>query len=91
MVATTSSVCARRKPHGRARPRRSGARGFLFPGFTDVLTHDRPYFNFLGPRQYQLFTGADRCAIDPIMRHADVIIRRQSMTHLGGPVEDVAR
>jgi hypothetical protein len=45
----------------------------------------------LGPRQHQLFTGGDRYAKDAIMCHADVIIRRQTMTHLGGPVEDVAR
>jgi hypothetical protein len=39
----------------------------------------------------QLFTGAECHDIKAIMRHAYVISRRQSMTHLGGPVEDVAR
>jgi hypothetical protein len=51
----------------------------------------RSYFNYLGPRQCRLFAGADRCAIDAIMCHAFVIYRRQTMTHFGGPVEDVAR
>jgi hypothetical protein len=29
--------------------------------------------------------------MDAVMCHAEVINRRQTMTHLGGPVEDVAR
>jgi hypothetical protein len=39
----------------------------------------------------RLFTGADRHGMEAIMCHAEVINRRQTMTHLGGPVEDVAR
>jgi hypothetical protein len=38
-----------------------------------------------------LFTGAARHGMETIMCHAYEIGRRQSVTHLGGPVEDVAR
>jgi hypothetical protein len=39
----------------------------------------------------RLFTGGRRYGMDAIMCHSEVINRRQTMTHLGGPVEDVAR
>jgi hypothetical protein len=45
----------------------------------------------LAPERVPIFTAADYHAINPTMCHVLEINRRQYVTHLGGPVEDVAR
>jgi hypothetical protein len=45
----------------------------------------------LEPERFPIFTAADHCAINTTMCHVDEIDLRQYMTHLGGPLEDVAR